>query len=112
MKTDGSGAVGENLFSTNHLGIDWSEASYMAADSFYNEISLYDWKKDSPSNIKAVGHFTQQVWKSTKKVGYGHAKNERCSSSGPQLFVVARYSPSGNNVFPGMFKKNVLPRKN
>jgi len=45
----------------------------------------------------------QVVWKNTKQVGFGYAKN------GDFSIVVAHYSPAGN--FQGDFKKNVLRPK-
>ena len=38
-----------------------------------------------------LGHFTQIVWKESKKLGIGKAQ----SSSG-KIFVVANYDPAGN----------------
>ena len=51
------------------------------------------------------GHFTQVVWRETKKLGLGYAqKNGRA-------YIVARYSPGGNFHYAGRkvkwYKRNV-----
>ncbi len=54
----------------------------------------YDFKK--PGYSDKTGHFTQIVWKSTKKVGCA-----RCGGKGSkwyETYVVCDYSPSGNIV--------------
>ena len=50
-----------------------------------------------------IYHFTQIVWKTTKKLGMATAV------SGGRRVAVARYSPVGNWL--GEFKENVLPPK-
>lgn len=50
------------------------------------------------------GHFTQVVWKGSRKMGIGLATNPSTQST----FVVARYLPPGN--YQGMFPQNVGPR--
>ena len=56
-----------------------------------------------------IGHFTQLVWKSTTKVGYGVAVTDSPDWGKYNLkmvFVVAKYQPGGNwgdktdNVMP------------
>lgn len=54
-----------------------------------------------PSTLK-TGHFTQIVWRDSRELGVGMAKNR----SG-QIFVVANYDPPGN--FIGSFTENVPP---
>ena len=52
-----------------------------------------------------TGHFTQVVWKGSKKLGVGFA----LTGDGRSLYVVAQYSPSGNYI--GQFGQNVLQAK-
>ncbi|XP_030374306.1 uncharacterized protein LOC115623894 [Scaptodrosophila lebanonensis] len=88
-----SGNYGENLCMR-------SSDPVQCVKMWYDEIKDYDYK--NPKFSAATGHFTQVIWKSSKKMGVGKAK----SSSGA-YYVVARYTPAGNVV--GKFKENVLP---
>ena len=74
----------------------------------------------SSTNGKAIGHFTQVVWKETTKVGFG--KVTRQNGEDIEEVVVARYSPAGNFVMmePGQsyaqaklddYTRNVQPLK-
>lgn len=67
--------------------------------SWYNEVSKYDFAKGT--YISGTGHFTQVVWKSTKRIGVGIAKGKDGA-----FIVVANYYPPGN--FIGQFAANVL----
>jgi len=49
-----------------------------------------------------TGHFTQVVWKGSKKLGVGKA-----TSKTGMRYVVAQYSPPGNMNTPAEFNKNV-----
>ncbi len=40
----------------------------------YNEVKYYDWKK--PGFGSNTGHFTQVVWKSSLRVGFGIATSK------------------------------------
>ena len=59
------------------------------------------WHSNNIIIIYFLGHFTQVVWKDSKKLGVGIA----VSSSGG-VYVVARYSPPGNVM--NQFAENVL----
>ena len=67
-----------------------------ATDMWYDEVKDYDF--GNPGFAMNTGHFTQVVWKGTKKVGFGYAGN----------YVVGRYEPSGNMM--GDFETMVLPK--
>ncbi|CAF4223576.1 unnamed protein product, partial [Rotaria sordida] len=47
-----------------------------------------------------TGHFTQVVWRSTKKLGVGVAY----ADEGRTVYVVAQYSPPGN--YQGQYQAN------
>ncbi|OTF75628.1 hypothetical protein BLA29_009335 [Euroglyphus maynei] len=68
-----------------------------AVDAWYDEIHQYNF--NSPGFKPGIGHFTQVVWKGSKKLGIAFAKK------GSSIFVVANYDPPGN--FQGEFKENV-----
>ena len=79
---------GENLYwysaSTNTPMSD-------ASKSWYDEITLYRYRKCCGPKFSETGHYTQMVWHSTTAVGIGVA----VSSKG-ETYVVARYNPTGN----------------
>jgi hypothetical protein len=77
-----------------------------AIKSWYDdEIVLHDFKR--PKYSKETGHFTQLVWKSSKKLGVGVA----LSPNKREVYFVTNYYPAGNIVAPGYFEENVLPAK-
>merc|ERR1711909_53923 len=77
--------------------------------SWYDEIKDYSYQSHGSKNGKAIGHFTQMVWKGTEKVGYAVA-----TAQDPRYLrntiaiVVAKYSPPGN--YRGEYAQNVLPK--
>jgi glioma pathogenesis-related protein 2 len=74
-----------------------------AMKSWYEEIDLYDFQH--PKYSEETGHFTQLVWKSTKKLGVGVA----LSADGREVYFVTNYYPAGNFINHGFFERNVLP---
>lgn len=74
-----------------------------AASMWYNEVKNYNF--NMPGYSAKTGHFTQAIWKGSKRVGFGRAKyiNEKGKSC---YVVVARYTPRGN--IKGRFPQNVL----
>lgn len=73
---------------------------YEPVESWYSEGVNHVFGKE-PMTLK-TGHFTQIVWRDSRELGVGTAKNR----SG-QIFVVANYDPPGN--FIGSFAENVAP---
>lgn len=71
-----------------------------AVDTWYNEIRQHTFGRE-PRSL-ATGHFTQVVWKDSKQLGVGVAKNNR-----GQIFVVCNYNPPGN--YTGRYSMNVPP---
>lgn len=72
-----------------------------AITAFYNEVKFYDYK--NPRFSIKTGHFTQLVWKSSRKIGVGIA------SKGKRTVICINYEPRGN--VEGQFPQNVLPPK-
>lgn len=66
----------------------------MIVKAWFDEYSNYNIKNES-----SAIHFSQLVWKNSKKLGVGHAY------TGQKLFVVAFYKPPGN--IRGQFNTNV-----
>lgn len=87
---------GENVYSCG--GFDPS--GQQVCQAWYDEIRLYDF--DRAQFASGTGHFTQVVWRGSRRIGVGRAK-----SAGGQVFVVANYDPPGNMM--GDFRENVLP---
>lgn len=90
---------GENIFclwssnaQNNHV------SGREVVENWYSEINKHIFNRE-PITLK-TGHFTQVVWKESRELGVGMAKNR----SG-EIFVVANYHPAGN--FIGSFEKNV-----
>ena len=68
---------------------------------WYREVKEYDF--GSPAFSLETGHFTQVVWKATRRVGVGKSE----SADGKLTYIVARYDPPGNVL--ERFEENVLP---
>lgn len=86
------------------------DSAYIAADGWYEGVKDYPFPRGYEGHghdvlFQKIGNFAQTVWKDTKYVGYGLAKNPSCRD-GFKYYLVARYSPSGNYI--GQYKKNVL----
>ncbi|OTF74436.1 hypothetical protein BLA29_003488 [Euroglyphus maynei] len=93
---------GENLFYKSHYS-KITLNGFEPVQSWYNEIEEYYpfFGKEPPKTIFAkIGHFTNLVWKQTKRMGVGYAK------SANTVYVVCNYDPPGN-IF-NQFKDNVL----
>lgn len=80
---------GENIFclwssnaNNNHV------SGREVVDSWYSEINSHVFHKE-PTTLK-TGHFTQVIWKESRELGVGMARNR----SG-EVFVVANYDPPG-----------------
>jgi len=107
------GNVGENLWYEDHYNTG-DEGYYCrrADKDWYAEIADYDYNTARTKNGKAVGHFTQMIWKASKRVGYGVAVANSPRFRGNKMAIaVARYSPPGNFNIRGQrfedYSKNV-----
>ncbi|PWN52860.1 PR-1-like protein, partial [Violaceomyces palustris] len=99
--------TGQNIFAGT--GTSWTSKD--ASDSWYNEVTSYDFS--NPGFSSSTGHFTQMVWKGTTKLGCAIST----SCTGSQLgfggigskssYIVCNYMSPGN--VQGLFLQNVLP---
>uniref|UniRef100_A0A0N4ZTB8 SCP domain-containing protein n=1 Tax=Parastrongyloides trichosuri TaxID=131310 RepID=A0A0N4ZTB8_PARTI len=71
-----------------------------AISLWYDEIKEYNFK--NPGFNSSTGHFTQLVWKNTKKAGFGIAENDGI------IYIVCQYDPPGNIL--DQYKENVLDK--
>jgi pathogenesis-related protein 1 len=88
MMHSGSNGLGENLF----VGYGKEYTPNDAVAAWYAEKKQYTYRKFRMGGPD-VGHYTQLVWRNTKKVGMGIAK-----SSDGVIFIVANYYPAGNYI--------------
>lgn len=67
-----------------------------------------DFDLDQPTLTATTGHFTQLVWRKSRRIGVGVARSDCDSTGSGQYYVVANYDPPGNVV--GEYRENVRPR--
>jgi hypothetical protein len=95
---------GENLaaFSTrpSQLVEDYTPYIKSAITLWEGEEGNYDYSK--PGFSGNTGHFTQNVWKTSRFIGVGAAKSDT------YIFIVMNFNPPGNML--GAFKENVFPQ--
>jgi uncharacterized protein YkwD len=94
-----SSPYGENL-ATGYPSIS------AAVKIWYDESARYSY--DDPGYSTATGHFSQVVWKNTRKVGCGYVACNGKNGT-PGKFLVCEYSPHGNVLSKKLFEENVLP---
>ena len=87
--------IGENLYCCMGMPCTGKGMS----ESWYSEIKYYNF--DKPGWKDNTGHFTQVIWKGSKRVGFGFAK----SITG-WYYGVASYFPAGNYL--NSFLENVM----
>lgn len=92
---------GENLYRDPKKP---TEPCTVATKLFYDEVKYYDFNK--PGFSQKTGHFTQVVWKNSKRIGAAYATGNDGS-----VVVVIRYSPPGNDFGEAQFRNNVFPAK-
>lgn len=92
---------GENLAwlssATKKDGDDCTDSVFRAIDLWYSEVRNYNF--DKPGYSATTGHFTQLVWKGSKRIGLG------VGVGGGKIVVVMNFDPPGN--FLNAFDENV-----
>ncbi|KAF8567486.1 hypothetical protein P879_08530 [Paragonimus westermani] len=73
-------------------------SGHEASQMWYDEVACHNFNGQFASKS---GHFSQLIWKSTSKCGFGRA----ISSDGKSAYVVGHYYPPGN--VQGQFAENV-----
>jgi uncharacterized protein YkwD len=76
-----------------------------AVQAWYDEVSAYDFRAGEFSH--STGHFTQLVWRGSKRIGAARATGR--GEEWHENYVVVTFSPPGNVV--GRFRENVRPGK-
>ncbi|XP_066912931.1 uncharacterized protein [Clytia hemisphaerica] len=87
--------LGENLANNNRKIFTGEDAT----EQWYGEIKNFDYEHSDHFEVQ-TGHFTQVVWKHSKKVGAAMA-----TSQSGKHYVCARYDPPGN--MRGVFERNL-----
>ncbi|CAF1492947.1 unnamed protein product [Rotaria magnacalcarata] len=101
--TNRGSRFGENLYSLTRKSPIANISAEKIVLTWYAEIEFYDYSK--PAYKMSTGHFTQIVWKDTRKMGVGYAFGRE----GRKVYIVAQYEPPGN--YRHRFGKNVLEPK-
>lgn len=110
---------GENLFffGAKHFPSPITLA-HMVTQSFYMEGVGYDYNRFYPMTYYKTGHFTQLVWRESRRLGVGVSivfhngrRGGPCQSSVPlyMVYVVVKYDPPGNFQSPDAYLSNVRP---
>jgi pathogenesis-related protein 1 len=101
-----TGPVGENLSREGWMGTSRSKRQLLesAVDGWGNEDKFYDFVKHESKTGDMVGHFTQLIWRNTKKVGCGYALIQR-PGGWTYCYIVCVYHPSGN--YTGQYPDNI-----
>ncbi|KAF1747076.1 hypothetical protein GCK72_023535 [Caenorhabditis remanei] len=108
---------GENLFffGARHLPSPQTLAAAII-QSFYLEGIGYNYSSWKPMSFFKTGHFTQLIWKDSRKIGVGvsivksSSIRSQCVSSSPNMyfiFVVVKYDPAGNFESQKSYLNNV-----
>jgi len=107
--------MGENLYWADNQKVKTCAEATLA---WYEEIKDYSYATAGSKNGKAVGHFTQVVWKNSVRIGVGIAtmpSRKYAKYGNKETFIVAKYSPQGNFYMRGRklqhYTANVQPRK-
>ena len=91
---------GENV--AKITGVPFNDAGSVATDVWYSESANYSYSY--PRVTPQTDAFTQMVWKETKEIGMGCAKDVATND----IYVVALYRPPGNDR--RRLRENVLKK--
>lgn len=92
------GNYGENIYMSSNTKLSDIDAAKEATQLWYNEVC--DYKHGITGFSMDTGHFTQVVWKDSRKFGIGVARSKK------GVYVCGNYDPPGN--YEGEFAENVL----
>jgi len=92
--------MGQNLYVLGGAAPTGAEV----ANSWYSENKNYNYNTGKSKNGKEYRHFTQLVWKASKKIGCAVAKG-KWNGYSPSYYVCCNYYPGGN--YEGQYKTNV-----
>jgi uncharacterized protein YkwD len=105
---DGTGGYGENLYSSSSSEPVQGPAT-AASGAWYGEIAYYNYETFATNDPqKAIGHFTQLVWKGSTKIGAGRVCGSE-DNTWHDTYIAVNFAPAGNMT--GAYKDNVLPPK-
>ncbi len=105
---DGTGGYGENLYKSSSSEPVQVPAT-AASDAWYDEIKYYNYETFATNDPKkAIGHFTQLVWKGSAKIGAGRVCGS-ADNTWHDTYIAVNFSAAGNMT--GAYKDNVLPPK-
>ncbi|XP_071053490.1 uncharacterized protein [Onthophagus taurus] len=90
---------GENIYCVQSTNVNFIVPGNEPVDNWYKESKMFIFGEE-PFDLSS-GHFTQVVWKDSKHLGIGMAKQNG------RVIVVCNYYPPGNVV--GEFSNNVFP---
>jgi len=96
----GSSKYGENIAYFQGYGTDAVTLLKKSIDSWYSEISSYDF--NNPGFTSATGHFTCLVWVASTNFALGISMDLNTN----EAYISMNTSPPGNVI--GQFDKNVL----
>lgn len=97
MKHRTNGKYGENIFWASGMKI----TSAFVTDDWASERQYFDHKTQECADGEVCGHYTQQIWENTKKIGCGMAK----CSNGAEIWV-CNYDPAGNYMGEKVYTPN------
>ncbi|XP_077985993.1 uncharacterized protein LOC144440485 [Glandiceps talaboti] len=98
------GRFGENIAMQEVKGID-RITGLGFVKMFHDEIKLFNFK--NPKFSFDTGHFTQLIWKTTKRIGCGSSLRHK--KHWTQFYVACEYDPPGNIDEDAIMTANVLP---
>ncbi|XP_030509816.2 pathogenesis-related protein PR-1 [Cannabis sativa] len=86
---EGDFKLGENIFWGS--GSDWTPSN--AVDAWTDEEKYYNYEANSCAEGQMCGHYTQVVWRSTRRIGCA-----RVVCDDGDVFITCNYDPVGNYV--------------
>ena len=92
---------GENLYVTGSTADDRDNIEQLVSgiQGWFEEHEDFTYSSNSCESGKACGHYTQNVWADTQKVGCGYAECPEATFGLPyEILLVCRYDPPGNFV--------------